>query len=235
MKSKILFLSILGLVFFSSSTFAATGTESGGGGDVFALQFVTVAGKVLTHLKSSPIQGIPLEPLQQAIDETVVESVGHELVLSGMAKDAINYPGAKKIIFNRLRWAQIADEDKPALVLHEYLGIIGTLDGGYKYSKQILGDFRLSTNFLPNAYCGTFKDNGDSFQIIDGIYNTYWDSGDTDKPKDPKGIASYLWQNSPHGKCYCIVGLIQPYSRGNDIAYAFTELMGLKQCQDIIK
>jgi hypothetical protein len=87
---------------------------------------------------------------------------------------------------------------------------------------------------LPNAYCGEFKDNGDSFQIIDGIYNAYIEQNDLERPIDLKGIAKYLWKDSPQGKCYCLIGMVESFYRKPRIAYEFKELIGLKSCQNII-
>lgn len=123
----------------------------GGGGDVYALQFIAIADKILTHLQNSPIKEIQIEDLKNAIETTIVESTNRKLLLKGIPKDAINYPESKRIIFNQTRWRQIADEDKPALVLHEYLGILGIEDASYRFSKEILGDFHLFTNIIKGS------------------------------------------------------------------------------------
>jgi hypothetical protein len=140
--NKLLCLLFISLIPFS--TFAGP-RVIGGGGDVYALQFVAIADKIVAHFQNAPVEGIQIEDLKAAVDTVVVESTDKILVLNKVPKDAINYPETKQIIFNRDRWNQIADEDKPALVLHEYLGILKIEDASYKYSKSILGDFNLYT------------------------------------------------------------------------------------------
>lgn len=123
----------------------------GGGGDIYALQFVAIANKIVTHFQNSPVKEIQVEDLKKAVETTHVESTNEDLALSGFPKDAINYPETQRILFNRTRWNQIADEDKPALVLHEYLGILKIEDASYKLSKNFLGDFRLFTNVIKGS------------------------------------------------------------------------------------
>lgn len=123
----------------------------GGGGDVHALQFIAIADKIVIHFQNSPMKEIQIERLKKAIETTIVESTYENLVLNGVPKDAINYPESKRIIFNRIRWNQIADEDKPALVLHEYLGILKIEGASYNFSKNVLGDFHLFTNIIKGS------------------------------------------------------------------------------------
>ncbi|MNJ96831.1 hypothetical protein D3C87_145640 [compost metagenome] len=142
MKTKIVLTFILALPQFVLAV-SNMGRESGGG-DAYALEFVEVAQQVSQHLKSAPGRQIDITALDEAIANTTVESTDQKLFLNNLPKDAINYPGEKKIVFNRQRWNQADVDTKPALVLHEYLGIMRVSDIGYAVSKQVLGAFRLS-------------------------------------------------------------------------------------------
>ncbi|MNK89859.1 hypothetical protein D3C87_1098830 [compost metagenome] len=123
----------------------------GSGGDVYALQFVAIADKVVTHFEQNPPKGFSVEALKQAVEATTVESTDEKLFLNGIPKDAKNYSETKQIIFSRASWNRIVDEDKPALVLHEYLGILKVEGANYKYSKAILGNFSLFTDIVTGS------------------------------------------------------------------------------------
>jgi hypothetical protein len=114
------------------------GRESGGG-DAYAIEFVTIAQQISFFLKENPSVKIDGPRLDKAIASTTVESTNKELILDGKAKDAINYPAEGKIVFNRKRWEKISSDAKPVLVLHEYLGIMRVPDIGYSLSKEVLG------------------------------------------------------------------------------------------------
>jgi hypothetical protein len=118
----------------------------GNGGDTYALEFVAVADDVQKYLAADGAEGLDLEALKNAIATTKVESTDKKLSLHGLPKDAINYPAEKRIVFSRLRWTQISEMQKPAIVLHEYLGILGVADQSYKFSKALLGTFGYGKN-----------------------------------------------------------------------------------------
>jgi hypothetical protein len=79
-----------------------------------------------------------------------------------------------------------------------------------------------------NLYCGIVKDNGDSHQIMDGKFNSYW--ADDEPPKDPKGLESSPLLRKGEGHCLCVEGIINAYQRAGQRAYEFTEVQGLKPC-----
>ena len=141
---------LLALSFVSLSSFAGP-RVIGGGGDVYALQFVAIADKVVAHFQQNPPTGFSVETLKQVVEATTVESTDENLVLKGVPKDAINNPATKQIIFSRASWNRIIDEDKAALVLHEYLGILKVEGANYKYSKSILGNFSLFTEIVTGS------------------------------------------------------------------------------------
>jgi len=133
MKSLLILISFLTLSSVASATKIV-----GNGGDVFALEFVAVASDVYDYMVSTEAPAINLPALRQAILDTKIESTEESLSLNGVPKDAINYPSESRIIFNRLRWSEISETQKPAFVLHEYLGILGVDDSSYKYSQPLL-------------------------------------------------------------------------------------------------
>jgi len=155
------FFSLLVLLLPFSSTYAVTGGVVGNGGDEYALQFIAVARDVVGYLSIVNPSGIKLPDLIEAIDSTKVESTNDQLNLQGVPKDAMNYPAEKRIIFNRKRWDSISNKNqKSALVLHEYLGILGVDDTGYKLSKIMLTSLEMSdpTASLTNAKTRIYKE-----------------------------------------------------------------------------
>lgn len=125
------------------ASMAGGGGMDSSGGDGFALEFVQIAHELLTQLSSdttSSSQKVNLEQLSKAIETTRVESVDENLILDGVLKDAINSPSQKLITINRKSWEAMQNpRSKVALVLHEYLGIMGTDDTKYQLSSIILG------------------------------------------------------------------------------------------------
>lgn len=117
----------------------------GGGGDNYSLLFVGTASDILHYLEQTPelSSEINIAAFKKAVETTTVESTDKQLLLNGVPKDAINYPAEKRIIFNYKNWNAIDLENRPALVLHEYLGIMGVSDVGYKISKKILDNYRI--------------------------------------------------------------------------------------------
>lgn len=121
---------------------AHAGNESGHGGDPVAQQFVQTARDVLARLSdqsNSPI-ALNLNAFGSAIESTAVESTDQELKIAGVHKACINYPSQKKIEVSRKDWpTDPFDRNRQALVLHEYLGIMGVDDQNYAVSGLLLG------------------------------------------------------------------------------------------------
>lgn len=132
-------LTLMSLILATSS--ASATKIVGNGGDVAALEFVAVANEVYEYLVRRDVQDIKLPELRRSILQAKVESTDKKLSLDGVPKDAINYPSENRIIFNRIRWNEMSEAQKPALVLHEYLGLIQVNDASYKYSHQVLAAF----------------------------------------------------------------------------------------------
>lgn len=114
----------------------------GNGGDVYALEFVEYAGFIHRHIEHKSMRNLNPAQFIKAVDETKVESTDAKLLLNNIPKDAINYPSARRIIFNRIRWSSMSEAERATLVFHEYLGIMGIDDSRYQISKSLLEDFR---------------------------------------------------------------------------------------------
>ena len=139
-KSRYLVLGLSCLTIFSAKAFCADGGTSGGGGDSYSLEFVSLAYNIISTLKTQPIAGIDLTKLARAVATTRVNSKAL-LTLNGNLVDAINYPDAKnpRIEISRSGWDHlIADPaEKMSLVLHEYLGILRVDDRQYQISHKL--------------------------------------------------------------------------------------------------
>jgi hypothetical protein len=87
---------------------------------------------------------------------------------------------------------------------------------------------------LPHAYCGTLKDYGDSYQIIDGMFDVYLPQ-DNEAPADPKGVVKSIVANKLNNSCVCVIGIAESFDRGGETAYSFKQITGLKTCHDLVK
>ncbi|MGZ3694041.1 MAG: hypothetical protein ACXWQO_07560, partial [Bdellovibrionota bacterium] len=130
-----LIIAVLGMVCAS----AQAGNELGNGGDVYAKEFVSLGRGVLEKMKASPDSKIPdFDAFAKAIEETRVVTEDN-LELEGATVDAINYPQSKRIELNRRRWREYDNEERSALVLHEYLGVARIDDSRYQISGTYSG------------------------------------------------------------------------------------------------
>jgi|GEM_PF-2287766 len=77
--------------------------------------------------------------------------------------------------------------------------------------------------------CGTLKDNGDSYQILNG-QNPYISVAD-DHPEDPNGVIDQLTRTKRAGDCVCVTGVVTSYDRGGKTAYEFQSLKSLSSCK----
>lgn len=140
------FLILVSFVLTTSSAFAVK--VVGNGGDTYAIEFVSVASDILDYLEVSGSDGLDLAQLKDVMKTTKVESTDKALSLKGVPKDAINYPTEKRILFNRLAWGNAKEAQKPRLVLHEYLGILGVDDSSYARSTELLSSFGYGKNVM---------------------------------------------------------------------------------------
>ena len=100
--------------------------------------------------------------------------------------------------------------------------------------KKIFIAVSLSLGLVSSAhaaqlYCGVIEDNGDSHVVLDGKFNSFW-SHDDEAPVDSKNVLRTFLSLGPAGKCYCIFGNVKSFQRGDETAYAFVTIDGLKNC-----
>jgi hypothetical protein len=137
----------------SSQTFADVGHDQGNGGDIYALHFVGIATNVVNFLQNNGNIKFDYRLLKDAVENTKVESTDSNLYIKGIPKDAINFPTEKRIIFNRKRWDVIPASEKPALVVHEYLGILGINDSTYNKTSLILNGYGMYNRLPSTSSC----------------------------------------------------------------------------------
>jgi hypothetical protein len=137
----------------SSPSFADIGHDQGNGGDVFALHFVGIATNIVSFLQNNINSKYDYRELKRVVETTKVESTNIDLFIRGIPKDAINFPAEKKIIFNRKRWDEIPDSEKPALVVHEYLGVMGIDDSSYIHTSAILNGYAMYNRLPSTSSC----------------------------------------------------------------------------------
>jgi hypothetical protein len=123
------------------------------------MQFVKVAEKVADYLEHgqdvpSRLKRLDTQALRKAIKQTSVESTDEILLLpsgestGAVTKDALNWFSKKRIVFNREAWDMIpAGSRRAALVLHEFLGIMGVDDKDYGYSRELFENASLKMVF----------------------------------------------------------------------------------------
>ncbi|MGE0614230.1 MAG: hypothetical protein AB7P04_01205 [Bacteriovoracia bacterium] len=136
----------------------ASGREVGNGGDAYSQEFISLGGSLAARwheLGFTEALPVKQEAFQSATEKVRVISTEEKLILRGEEVDAINYPLCKegetpethpcgKIRLNRSRWDALKDRRhrKVALVLHEYLGTLGTdetrFDDYYEASGPLL-------------------------------------------------------------------------------------------------
>lgn len=132
---------------------AWAGNEHGNGGDSYSLEFVTLGRKMVREIRQNPDPRIPESALVVAVEVTDVVTKD-KLELRGAEVDAINYPAQKRIELNRSRWKEYSEKQKTALVLHEYLGVIGVDDSRY----EISGKYSAAASQVAGSSSASFSD-----------------------------------------------------------------------------
>ena len=136
------FFSFLTVCFLATSAWAGP-RVIGNGGDFYALQFASYADRIVTYLQinQDDIPEVSADTMEKIVAETKIESTTKKLILDGYEKAAINYPDKKLIVINQDQWSASSDRERSALVLHEYLGLMGIEDAKYAVSKRVLNKF----------------------------------------------------------------------------------------------
>ncbi len=132
---RLLIISLISILF---SHPAFSGGTVGNGGDIYAIEFVSMAKTVLKELQAVDTDLIDLEYFDKTIRTTTIESTDQKLYLNAVLIDAINYPESYKIVFNRDSWILANERTRMIFVLHEYLGIMRRDDSMYRVSTQAL-------------------------------------------------------------------------------------------------
>jgi len=180
------FLALLMLfVLMVPPALASEGHDQGNGGDLYAAEFVEAGERVLNLLRNNNSKDVDTAALELAVKRTKVESTDKELRLGGLPKDAINYPSQGRIIFNRDRWIKLDAGQKPVLVLHEYLGILGLEDASYAISRRIIGAFRYDIGYWLNCEFNAKKSNlnlgiDESAGMDTILLSINWSAGNSD-------------------------------------------------------
>ena len=130
---------ILGFISLALNNFSYAGVGAGGGGDAVSQDFIRAGLAALSYVSNHPgTISINLKSLAETVQKTSVESTNEELNLGSKHKSAINYPDSKQIIVSRVDWANLTENSKKSLALHEYLGIMRVNDQNYQLSTQLL-------------------------------------------------------------------------------------------------
>jgi hypothetical protein len=168
---RALILLSLGLFLSTASASFRFGNDQGNGGDVYALEFVRTGERLVQLMKYDGIKAVDLERLGRAVDHAVVESTEKRLKLKGVRKDAVNFKKKRKmhIVFDRTRWKEMTKGERAALVLHEYLGLIGAEAASYQFSRELSG--RFDFGHLHWLDC-VFQDNEGGGHVTVGIDET---------------------------------------------------------------
>ncbi len=133
---------VLILLGFSVQTYA--GTDTSGGGDVYAAEFIEIAKKLAEKIDANPIQlpaRFTVEKFKKTIDQASIETTTQELWHDGHRVDAINHPGKNRIELSLVNWAdKMTSDQKERLVLHESLGLMSIGDKNFVTTQAILAN-----------------------------------------------------------------------------------------------
>jgi len=114
----------------------STGTR--GGGDALELEFTQIGRRIHQSFEQrlpEVLAALDLSALKSVIKTAEVESTDEKLFVNGKEVSAVNIPSENRILVYRTAWNQIRNtHTKVALVLHEYLGLLGEADSKYEIS-----------------------------------------------------------------------------------------------------
>lgn len=162
---------LVGLVCAAVNTAAGSdggSTNVGNGGDSYVIEFIATGRGIARALKAGHLSFLPVDAAKFAacIETAEVASV-EKTLLNGVEVDAINYPGENRIEVSRSRWQvnRRAVNHRFAVVLHEYLGLMGVKDKKAELSSQYLDflegktgeEIRLSREILEGVLLDTLQ------------------------------------------------------------------------------
>ena len=139
---------------------------------LFAQEFVSLGRLVAKAVSAKRVMlgKVRAEQFNNAVETTRVTTI-EKTVFEGAEVDAVNYPKKHQVVLNRRRWRSYHNHFryKLALVLHEYLGILGDSDTHYAISTQYLPALEsLSTKTLEQLLLAE----------IDSVCGDTWCEGD---------------------------------------------------------
>jgi len=174
------------VIFLSLNVWA--GNSVGNGGDDVAQEFTTLARlavKNLSAVKTSAADQKNIEKIQTALESVHVSSE-KQLFLNGKEVDAINQPTKLEIAVSRSRWKELKDEKiqtRIALVLHEYLGVVGLDDQHYALSEKLMG-------YLTPTGFADFDAQASYLKMASVLQALFWDA-EHDVPLTEKQICLF--------------------------------------------
>ncbi|CAN5576008.1 hypothetical protein BH10BDE1_BH10BDE1_32990 [soil metagenome] len=142
MKSLILIALVL---FLGSISFA--GNSVGNAGDITAMEFSWTTALAIKRLRESVLtkeQSAQLNAIEEKLKIVRVTSLP-KLILKGIEVNAINYPKEDVIEVSQDGWALVKKStavSRLGFSLHEFLGVAGYDDTGYKLSKGLTDRIR---------------------------------------------------------------------------------------------
>lgn len=151
----VIFISFISLSAFSAesnkpSTGSGGGWRESYGGDSAIMEFKHLAKEVSYILNDGHYSndfGLEITTLKSIVNLSYVECSSN-LVLDGVAKDAINFPyeTPQKILLDCKKWNTLSTAQKYRLAIHEYLPLAGINDTTYAFSEKIFNFYIQNKN-----------------------------------------------------------------------------------------
>lgn len=160
------------VIFLSVDVWA--GNSVGNGGDNVAQEFTNLARLAVKNLSAVEISVQDqknLEKIKAGIESVHVSSE-KQLFLNQKEVNAINRPSKLEIIVSRGRWKELKSEKvqtRVALVLHEYLGVMGLDDQQYALSEKLM-------SFLTPTGLADFDAQASYLKMVGELQSLFWES-----------------------------------------------------------
>jgi hypothetical protein len=152
----------------------ASGTDVGRGGDSIALDFKSVANYDVSLLRQHAAELgslVNVDQLENTIAGTQLSTQDH-VFLGEVEKDAVNFSAPNRIVVGAARWLQLPlnDARKDALVLHEFVSLMGIDDSGYAVSGKLLTFLKARPDqTVPVFGCTLIKDPKMDPRYLDSV------------------------------------------------------------------
>ncbi len=150
------------------------GSEGVGGGNIYAAEFSEVARESIVKIftfKPVFIEGfeIDAERMRDTFSKVKIFAVDQNLTIDGKPVYAINDPQKLHIYFNQVAWAQLRQDQKKQLVLHELIGLTfpEISDLNYFYSSSLLYMLSLNNKDSFKVHCGLNARNQTGYIVLD--------------------------------------------------------------------